>query len=59
MNDLKSEKEELRKQHEELARGLTEINNPKSPEEVLTNQIVADYRRSSARDKDRKRFFRK
>ena len=59
MNDPKSDKEELRKQHAELARGLAEINNPKSPEEVLMNQVVADYRRSSARDKDKERFFRK
>lgn len=48
-------KEELRKQHEELARGLAEINNPLSYQDVLRRQTIADYK-SQRNPKD---FFKK
>lgn len=57
MSDLN--KEELRKQYAELAKGLDSINNPKSPEEILMEQVVAGRGRNSAREKDRERFFRR
>lgn len=50
-----NDKRELRKQHEALARGLEEINSPKSPQEVLLRQTNADYKRS----RDPKDFFKK
>lgn len=49
-----NDKRELRKQYAELAKGLAEINSPKSPQEVLLSQIVAD--RESRRDP--KDFFK-
>ena len=52
-------KDDLRKQHIELAKGLARINNPKSPEDKLLEQVLSGHERNSARDKDRKRFFGK
>ena len=50
-------KDEQIKQHEELAKGLADINNSKSPGEILTEQVVAGRDRSRSRDKERRRFF--
>lgn len=57
MNDRN--KEELKKQNEEVVKMTVEMLYPKSPEDRLLEQVVAGRESNSARDKDRKRFFKK
>ena len=54
----RGDKDDLVKQHEEVAREWVKMHYPKSPEEILMRQVLAGYKRNSLRERDRERFFR-
>ncbi len=58
MTKERSDKKDLMREHTEAARGLAELNNPKTPQEILMRQTIADYTKSNQRVKERERFFR-
>ncbi len=51
-------KKDLVAEHRKLARGLAEINNPKSRMDRLVEQTIADYTSNSQRDREREKFFK-